>query len=101
MGRRVGQRTVYGTVKYASFAPQRKEKEKTERAQNAADRALELLDFTVSARTKAHESTRELLRLREVLCDYFYGDNQYASTNDSLNKYFDPFSMKAARQRHK
>lgn len=78
-----------------------KEKEKTERAQNAADRALELLDFTVSARTKAHESTRELLRLREVLCDYFYGDNQYASTNDSLNKYFDPFSMKAARQRHK
>ena len=55
-----------------------KEKEKTERAQNAADRALELLDF-----------------------DYFYGDNQYASTNDSLNKYFDPFSMKAARQRHK
>ena len=58
-----------------------KEKEKTERAQNAADRALELLDFTVSARTKAHD--------------------KYASTNDSLNKYFDPFSMKAARQRHK
>lgn len=76
-----------------------KEKEKTERAQNAADRALELLDFTVQAMVHEHRSPRELLRLRELVCDYFYGDNLYASTGESLNKYFEPFSMKAARQR--
>ena len=76
-----------------------KTKGKIERAQNASDRALELLDFTITGVVEEHKNPRELLRMREVLCDFFYGDNQYASTNESLNKYFEPFSMKAARQR--
>lgn len=76
-----------------------KEKGKVERAQNAADRALELLDFTVQSMVLKHRSAKELLRMREVLCDYYYGNNLYASTNESLNKYFEPFSMKTARQR--
>ena len=62
-------------------------------------RALELLDLTITSRIKAHHSTHELLRLREVLCDYFTGDNEYGSTPDSLNRYFDFFSQKAARAR--
>ncbi|MBR4474615.1 MAG: hypothetical protein IKS55_13370 [Oscillospiraceae bacterium] len=52
-----------------------KAKGKTERAQNAADRALELLDFTVSGMLEEHRNPRELLRMRELLCDYFYGEN--------------------------
>ena len=76
-----------------------KAKGKDEHARNAADRALELLDFTVQAMIDDHRSTKELLRLREVLCDYFYGSNVYASSNESLNMYFEPFSLKAARQR--
>lgn len=76
-----------------------KAKGKTERALSAADRALELLDFTVQATVHDCRSPRELLRLRELVCDYFYGDNLYSSTGESLNRYFEPFSMKAARQR--
>ena len=40
------------------------------------------------------------MRLREVLCDFYYGDNEYASTPESLNIYFDPFSYKAAKERY-
>ena len=76
-----------------------KSKGREERARSASDRALELLDFTVAAAKESKTSLRELLRLRELLCDFFYGDNQFGSTPDSLNKYFDPFSSKAARQR--
>lgn len=76
-----------------------KEKGKNDRAMSAAERALELLDFTVDSLQKQHRSPREILRMRELLCDYFYGDNSYASSGDALNKYFDAFSMKAARQR--
>ena len=74
-------------------------KGKEERALSASDRALELLDFTISAAQQSNTSLRELVRLREVLCDFFYGDNLYGSTPESLNKYFDPFSFKAAQQR--
>lgn len=74
-------------------------KGKEERALSASDRALELLDFTISAAQQSNTSLRELVRLREVLCDFFYGDNLYGSTPESLNKYFDPFSLKAAQQR--
>ena len=77
-----------------------KAKGKEEKAQSASDRALELLDFTILAAQQSKKSLRELLRLRELLCDYFYGDNQFSSTPESLNKYFDPFSYKAAQQRY-
>ena len=76
-----------------------KDKGNLDRAVNAAERALELLDFTVAGFLEQQRSPRELLRLRELLCDYFFGDNVYASTGNSLNRYFDAFSTKAARQR--
>ncbi len=76
-----------------------KAKGREDRAQSASDRALELLDFTISAAQASKAGLRELLRLRELLCDYFYGDNLYGSTPESLNRYFEPFSLKAARQR--
>ena len=76
-----------------------KEKGKTERALSAADWALELLDFRILAAQNNHRSMKELTRLREVLCDYFYWQNQYNSSQDSLNRYFDFFSNVAVCQR--
>lgn len=77
-----------------------KEAGKGERSIRAADRALELTDMTVLSRQKHGLDMREVLRMREVLCDYFYGDNQYESSASSLNKYFEPFSLKASAQRY-
>lgn len=64
----------------------------------AFERALELLDLTI-ADPAHHGRRRELCRLREVLCDYFCGDNEYRSSGESLNRYFLPFGV-AARARH-
>ena len=72
---------------------------KQERAELASDRALELLDFTIQSAQQSKRNLKELTRLREVLCDYFYGDNEYNSTQESLNKYFHAFELKAAYQR--
>ncbi len=77
-----------------------KAKGKEERAQLASDRALELLDFTILAAQKSNTNLRELVRLREVLCDFFYGENLFGSTPDNLNRYFEPFSFKASQQRY-
>ena len=74
-------------------------KGRDDRAKAASDRALELLDFTVDASLRSGKDVRELLRLRELLCDHFYGDNRFGSTPESLNRFFDPFSRKAARLR--
>ena len=76
-----------------------KEKGREDRAMRAADRALELLDFTVAAQPRQSAGIRELLTLREVLCDFYYGENEYHSTADSLYRYFAPFSGMAARLR--
>ena len=51
-----------------------KEKGNSDRALSAAERALELIDFTVDSFQEQRRSPRELLRMRELLCDYFYGD---------------------------
>ena len=36
---------------------------------------------------------KELARLREVVCDYFFGENEYQSSESNLMKYFDQFTM--------
>jgi len=38
---------------------------------------------------------RELLRLREVLADYFYSSNFFSSSDVLWEKYFFPFSWAA------
>ena len=65
-------------------------------ALRAAERALELFDLSLAgAKTLAH--LKELARSREILVDYFYGSNQYGSTEDSLKRYFLPFAYAARR----
>ncbi len=77
-------------------------KGRDDRAMAASERALELLDFTIhaSAASQSISRLRELLRLREVLCDYFFGENQLGTTQEWLNGYFNSFSMVASRQRY-
>jgi hypothetical protein len=64
----------------------------------ALERGLELLGLTiVDAR---HQGRRgELTRLREALLDYFWGDNEFGSTEESWRRYFHAFGMAAALAR--
>lgn len=63
-------------------------------------RALELLDLTV-ADPRHRNRLKEITRLREVLLDYFVGDNRYRSTEASWRKYFRTFALAAALEREK
>ncbi|HLD08298.1 MAG TPA: hypothetical protein VJB60_04515 [Candidatus Peribacterales bacterium] len=64
----------------------------------ALDRALELFDLTI-ADPKHHGHCRELCRAREVVCDYFFGDNEYGSTPENLDRYFMVYAIAARRDR--
>jgi len=55
------------------------------------ERALELLDLTISDPKNKHR-LKEICRLREVLCDYFAGDNEYKSTEQQWKNYFYAFN---------
>lgn len=60
----------------------------------AFERALELLDLTADdIRNKSR--LKELLRLREVLADYFCFDNIYGSTDKKWQNYFWAFNYAA------
>lgn len=60
--------------------------------QKAVDRALELLDLSLES-TKEFSRLKELARAREILVDYFLGDNGYQSDENSWRKYFLPFAI--------
>jgi hypothetical protein len=66
-------------------------------ARSALYRALELLDLTLDdpRHRQSPARLREIARTREVLVDYFAGDNQYGSTGPSLQKYFDAYALAA------
>jgi hypothetical protein len=66
------------------------------RMEAAVGRMLELLDLTI-ADPKHRHRLRELCRIREVLCDFFAGDNAYQSTDASLDRYFLQFATAARR----
>ena len=71
-----------------------KNKGNAEISRNAFYRALELIDFSVDAYT-GKPALREILRMREMLVDYFYGDNEYNSTDEVWNKYFYYYNLAA------
>jgi hypothetical protein len=72
-----------------------------ERSRQAFYRALELLDLTRadSRHRRSRPTLRELGRAREVVADFFAGDNRYSSTAESLQKYFDAFARAAQQKR--
>jgi hypothetical protein len=55
-------------------------------------RALELFDLTAQD-LRWKNNIKEVLRAREVFCDIIFGDNQYQTTLEDLNKYFFYFAL--------
>jgi len=53
----------------------------------AFERAMELIDLTASDK-KNIKRLKELMRVREMLVDYFLYDNVYHSTDAQWQKYF-------------
>ena len=73
-------------------------KGKQERATRAVYRALELVDFSISAAQKLDMPMRksrlkELCRCREELCSFFLDDNEFGSDARSLQRYYDQFAL--------
>jgi hypothetical protein len=70
-------------------------------SQRAFERALELMDFTLDdpRHRRSAACLRELARAREVLVDFLAGSNEYRSTGDSIQRYFDAFAVAAALAR--
>ena len=64
----------------------------------ASDRALELAGLSLDNLTN-YNRIKEVARLREAIADYFYGTNQFMSTEASWRKYFLAFAY-AARKAH-
>ncbi len=62
------------------------------RAESAADRALELLDWSLSD-SKNKKYLKEIARIREVFADSFFGDNQFAQDEQTWNLYFLPYAL--------
>jgi hypothetical protein len=69
----------------------------TARERSALDRFLELIDLTI-ADPRMKGRRKELCRVREIVCDYFVGENVYRSTADSLDRYFLPYATAARRK---
>ena len=66
-------------------------------ARQAFFRAIELLDLTIGDK-KNLSRLKELTRLREMLADFFFFDNEYKSSASGWQKYFHAF-MYASRSR--
>lgn len=60
-------------------------------SQMAIERALELLNFTIN-NEKNFFRLKELTRIRECLLDYFFGKNEYQSTDKQWQDYFYSFN---------
>lgn len=65
-------------------------KNNPEYCQLAFERALKLLNLTISCQTK-YSRLKELTRLKELLIDYFAFNNDYQSSESQWRNYFYPF----------
>jgi hypothetical protein len=71
-----------------------------ERMQKALDRAFELIDLTAGdVRWAFGFRLKEILRAREVLADYFFGNNFYGTIPEKLERYFYYFAYAARKAR--
>ncbi len=59
---------------------------------------IKLITNTEGPKNKPH--LKELCRAKEVVCDFLYGENEYKSTGESLDRYFMTYGI-AARMQHK
>ena len=75
-----------------------REKENHPYFEKAFHRALELIDLTIDD-PKNGLRLKEIVRMREVLVDYFYGENEYGSSPSSWRSYFLRFNYAARKDR--
>ena len=61
-------------------------------------RAIYLLDETINDK-KNHHRLKEICRLKEILIDYFLGDNIYHSDEKFFQKYFLFYNFTANQNR--
>lgn len=71
-------------------------KGETDFSKNAVNRALELIYLTIETVTKVSHY-KELTRMRELLKDYFYFNNEYSSSDIQWEKYFNHFNYIARK----
>lgn len=69
-------------------------------SQRALERGLELLDLTI-ADSRHRRRLKELTRLREVLLDFFAGENRYGSSEEAWRSYFRAYGSSAALTRQR
>lgn len=67
---------------------------------SAVYRALELICLTVDDEKNRYR-LKEVLRLRELIVDYFLYDNKYKSSDDFFKKYFSYFYSLARNRKDK
>jgi hypothetical protein len=65
-------------------------------SQKALERSLELLDLTLE-NAGSYPRRRELARVREALVDFFWGSNEFHSTEALWKKYFLHFNFAARK----
>ena len=65
-------------------------------SQRAFERALELVDLSLDT-TKEFPKLKEFARLREALVDYFWGSNEFASSDKAWERYFACFTYAARK----
>jgi len=70
------------------------QKGEKKRWEMAVWRALELFDLTLSDKRWKNRA-KEIARLRETICDFFYGGNRYHSNLSSFDNYFFHFALAA------
>jgi len=73
-----------------------RQKNKIDFSQKAAERALELIDMSLAS-VKLFPRIKEFTRLREAIVDYFYGSNQFSSSESLWRNYFDHFNYAARK----
>ena len=73
-----------------------REKGNTDYSLKAAARALELLDLSLDC-AGSYSRLRELARVREAIVDFFYGTNQFSSSDGLWRRYFDHFNFAARK----
>ena len=73
-----------------------RKKGNSEYCHKAASRALELLDLSLDS-AGSYPRLKEFARLREAVVDYFYGSNEFSSSEALWRKYFDHFNYAARK----
>jgi len=69
-----------------------------EHSRKAGERALELLDLTIGD-GKNRSRLGEIVRVREVMVDSFFGENEYSSRDEAWKSYFNAFALAARKNR--